>query len=242
MGRRQRARRAGRAMGLGFELTMAFQPIVDAESRSIYAYEALVRGEGGLSAPQVLSMVNEENRYAFDQTCRVKAIELAAKLGVAKRGAKLSVNFMPGAVYSPAACIRRTLQAAKFHQFPLSALMFEITETERVSDVAHLQRIATEYAKHGFTLALDDFGAGFSGMNLLAELNGNRVGEAGWRVDPEHSQQSAGTADCAVDGRPVRAAERSGFGRVRGNSGGVRRAAGLRHSVDAGLSVCAARA
>ena len=161
--------------GLGFELTMAFQPIVDAEARRVYAYEALVRGEGGLSAPQVLAMVNEENRYAFDQTCRVKAIELAARLGIAAQGAKLSVNFMPGAVYSPAACIRRTLQAATFHRFPLEAIIFEIMEGERVTDVGHLQRIAAEYAKHGFTMALDDFGAGFSGMNLLAELDGIRV-------------------------------------------------------------------
>ena len=158
--------------GLGFELTMAFQPIVDVATRRVFAYEALVRGVGGLSAAQVLSMVNEENRYAFDQTCRVKAIELAAKLGVAERGAKLSVNFMPGAVYSPAACIRRTLQAATFHRFPLGSIIFEITEGERVVDTGHMQRIAAEYSKHGFTLALDDFGAGFSGLNLLSELEG----------------------------------------------------------------------
>ena len=161
--------------GLGVELTMAFQPIVNVETGNVFAYEALVRGVGGMSAGQILSMVNDGNRYAFDQTCRVKAIELAAKLGIAQRGAKLSVNFMPGAVYSPEACIRRTLQAASFHHFPLDAIIFEITEGERVTDVAHLRRIATEYAKHGFTLALDDFGAGYSGLNLLSELDGLRL-------------------------------------------------------------------
>lgn len=161
--------------GLGFDLTMAFQPIVDVESRTVYAYEALVRGVGGLGSAQVLAMVNEENRYAFDQTCRVKAIELAARLGIAAQGAKLSVNFMPGAVYSPSACIRRTLQAATFHRFPLESIIFEITEGERVADTLHMQRIATEYARHGFTLALDDFGAGFSGLNLLSELDGIKL-------------------------------------------------------------------
>ena len=158
--------------GLGFELTMAFQPIVNAATETVYAYEALVRGMDGASAGQVLSHVNEDNRYAFDQSCRVKAIELAAQLGIAQRGAKLSVNFMPGAVYSPAACIRRTLQAARENAFPLDAIIFEITEDERVADTDHLQKIAEEYARHGFTLALDDFGAGYSGLNLLAELNG----------------------------------------------------------------------
>jgi EAL domain-containing protein (putative c-di-GMP-specific phosphodiesterase class I) len=161
--------------GLGFELTMAFQPIVDVETQTVYAYEALVRGEGGLSAPQVLALVNDENRYAFDQTCRVKAIELAAKLGIAEQGARLSVNFMPGAVYSPSACIRRTLQAANFHQFPLESIIFEIMEGERIVDPAHMRRIAAEYQRHGFTLALDDFGAGYSGLNLLSDLEGIRL-------------------------------------------------------------------
>ena len=161
--------------GLGFDLTMAFQPIVNAVSRTVVAYEALVRGITGAPAGSILSMVNESNRYLFDQICRVRAIELAARLGIAKRGAKLSVNFMPGAVYSPAACIRRTLEAAREHTYPLDAIIFEITESERVADTGHLQRIADEYARHGFTLALDDFGAGYSGLNLLAELNGIRL-------------------------------------------------------------------
>jgi hypothetical protein len=43
-----------------------------------------------------LSQVNETNRYAFDQSCRVTAIALAAQLGLAKTGARLSINFMPG--------------------------------------------------------------------------------------------------------------------------------------------------
>jgi EAL domain-containing protein (putative c-di-GMP-specific phosphodiesterase class I) len=160
----------GEGSGEPFPFSMAFQPIVDLESRSVFAYEALVRGKEGQSASSILDQVTSENRYAFDQGCRVKAITLAAALGVARHGAKLSVNFMPGAVYSPAACIRQTLATAREVDFPLSHLIFEITEDERVRDAAHLQAIATEYKKHGFGLALDDFGAGYSGMNLLADL------------------------------------------------------------------------
>ena len=61
---------------------MAFQPIVDLEARTVFAYEALVRGIDGSPAATVLSRVTDENRYAFDQRCRVRAIELAAELGV----------------------------------------------------------------------------------------------------------------------------------------------------------------
>ena len=157
---------------LGFELTMAFQPIVNVARRTVFAYEALVRGVDGAPAASILGRVTEGNRYVFDQACRVKAIELGSRLGIPERNAKLAMNFMPGAVYSPAACIRRTLQAAREHHFPLNQMIFEITEGEEVVDTAHLQRIATEYARHGFTLALDDFGAGYSGLNRLAELDG----------------------------------------------------------------------
>ena len=153
-----------------FPFTMAFQPIVDIEKGSIFAYEALVRGVNGESAHTILSSVNEENRYAFDQQCRVKAITLAAELGVADTGAFLSINFMPGAVYSPAACIRKTLETAHQVNFPLDRLIFELTEDDRIADVEHLRGIVSEYHKHGFRIAIDDFGAGYSGLNLLASF------------------------------------------------------------------------
>ena len=98
------------------------------------------------------------------------AIELAAELGLAETGASLSINFMPGAVYSPQACIQLTLRTAREKGFPLDRLIFEITEGEEVTDRGHLRRIVKEYQKHGFRMALDDFGAGYAGLNLLAEL------------------------------------------------------------------------
>ena len=149
---------------------MAFQPIVDTLANRVHAYEALVRGTANESATQILAQLTEENRYAFDQRCRVRAIELAVQHGLQHTGAKLSINFMPGAVYSPAACIRSTLETARRLHFPLDRLIFEITEAERVKDRKHLLDITEEYRKHGFQMALDDFGSGFSGLNLLADI------------------------------------------------------------------------
>lgn len=152
---------------LELDFSMAFQPIVDVRDRSIFAYEALVRGLDGSGAAHILSQVTAENRYQFDQACRVKAVSLAARLGV---HCHLSINFLPNAVYEPAACIRRTLEAAREHNFPTEHLIFEITENERVVDKDHLQRIMQEYRRRGFKTAIDDFGAGYSGLNLLAEF------------------------------------------------------------------------
>ncbi len=154
----------------GFPFTMAFQPIVDTDSGETYAYEALARGVGGEPAAMVLGAVNADNRYAFDQACRVKAIETAARVGMLDTRAKLSINFLPNAVYEPAACIRQTLIAAERTGFPLNRLIFEITEGEEVVDTDHLQRIITTYRSMGFRTAIDDFGSGFSNLRLLARV------------------------------------------------------------------------
>lgn len=153
-----------------FPFSMAFQPIVNTDTGAIFAYEALVRGVHGEPAATILSQVTEANRYAFDQSCRVTAITLAARLGLAQTGARLSINFMPGAVYSPVACIQTTLATARQVGFPCDQLIFEITEAEKVRNTAHLRSIVVEYRRHGFRVALDDFGAGYSGLNLLADF------------------------------------------------------------------------
>ena len=77
---------------------------------------------------------------------------------------------MPGAVYSPAACIQLTLKTARETGFPIDRLIFEITEGEEVVDRKHLCNIVEEYRRRGFFVAMDDFGAGYSGMNLLADF------------------------------------------------------------------------
>jgi EAL domain-containing protein (putative c-di-GMP-specific phosphodiesterase class I) len=152
---------------LDFPFTMAFQPIVDLWESRIDSHEALVRGPAGEGAGSVLARVNEENLYAFDQACRVKAIEMASRLGL---DGHLSINFLPNAVYEPRACIRRTLDAAARTGFPLDRLTFELTEDERIADTAHILSIIAEYRRHGFRIALDDFGTGYSGLARLAAL------------------------------------------------------------------------
>jgi EAL domain-containing protein (putative c-di-GMP-specific phosphodiesterase class I) len=96
---------------------------------------------------------------------------MAKKVGLIESGALLSINFLPGAVYSPGACIKLTLATAHRLDFPLNRLMFEITEAERIRDYDHLLSIVEEYKKHGFKIALDDLGSGYSGLNLLAGLH-----------------------------------------------------------------------
>ena len=157
--------------GQAFELpfSMAFQPIVDVNSGTIFAHEALVRGLAGEGAGSILNQVKDDNRYAFDQQCRVKAIELASKLYDPNDKVKLSINFMPNAVYEPRACIRLTLATAMKTGFPVDRIIFEFTESEQL-DTKHVLNILRTYRDMGFKTAIDDFGAGYAGLALLAHF------------------------------------------------------------------------
>ena len=157
----------GRAERVGFQFDYAYQPIVDVDRQVVFAHEALVRGPAGEGAMTVLSQVHEQNRYRFDQACRVKAIKGASELGIQER---ISINFLPNAIYKPEVCIRTTLEAARVHSFPLERIIFEVTEGERIEDGPWFAEILREYKRCGFKTAIDDFGAGYAGMKLLADF------------------------------------------------------------------------
>lgn len=157
---------------LPFAFTMAFQPIVNLSTTKIEAYEALVRGPKGESAWSVLSQVTDDLLYRFDQACRVKAIEMASALGMQTN---LSINFLPNAVYEPNACIQATLETSRRVGWPVERLIFEVTETERVKDRAHLRNILGAYRSMGFKTALDDFGNGYANLDLLTDLTPDKL-------------------------------------------------------------------
>lgn len=166
----QRGCQGCRSQDHDFDIAMAFQPIVDIQTGRTFAFEALVRGSNGEGADEVLSRVTPENRYAFDQRCRVAAIEGAVAAGILATDARLSINFLPNAVYSPAACIQLTLATARATSFPIERLIFEFTENEEMTDTDHVKNIVESYRKMGFATAIDDFGAGHAGLGLLAKF------------------------------------------------------------------------
>lgn len=158
--------------GAEIDFSMAFQPIVDTQSKAIFGYEALVRGINNEPAGFVLDKLDDDNRYFFDQSIRVKAIRTAVELGL---DSILSINFFPNAVYRPETCIRTTLNACEQYGFPIERIMFEVTESEKIQDREHLKNIFSYYNEKGFITAIDDFGAGFSGLNLISDWQPNVV-------------------------------------------------------------------
>lgn len=159
--------------GLGFDFSFAFQPIVNAQKQEIISFEALVRGPRGEPAAYVFAKVTNENRRRFDQVCQEKAIQLASRLKLKK---KLNINIFPYTFHNPDRFLDAAVRASRVYKFPAKKIIFEITEGEHITGCQHsLDKVIRKYKKHGFRSALDDFGAGYSGLNLLADYQPNYI-------------------------------------------------------------------
>jgi len=73
---------------LDFDFTMAFQPLIDLSQKRTFGFEGLVRGLNNEPAYTVISQITAQNIYKFDQSCRIKAIALAAEAKIKERAAK----------------------------------------------------------------------------------------------------------------------------------------------------------
>lgn len=152
--------------------TFAFQPIVDAPNRKVVAYEALVRGPVGESAATIINHITPEDLPRFDELCRSSAMQLASRLGI---DCDLNLNLLPQGFHDDRDCLASTLDAAiKYNFFP-ERLVVEVTEGEVLGNQERFTNLMDVYRGLGMRLAIDDFGSGYSGLNLLADFQPDQV-------------------------------------------------------------------
>lgn len=153
-------------------ITSYFQPIVRVdEPESIFAYEALLRGEKEgeiVTAGSILDAARGcDMLFQVDREARLSAIRTASELAIKE---KVFVNFLPAAIYDPKTCLRTTEREIERSGLTAEQVVFEVVETERVTNASHLLNILQHYRERGFKIALDDLGAGFSSLNLMNKL------------------------------------------------------------------------
>ena len=149
------------------DFSFAFQPIVDIESHQVFAFEALVRGPSNQPASSVFAALESSQLHAFDRAARIQAVALAASLGL---NTNLSLNFLPQSLETFADAITSTLDAARTAGLSAQQIFLEVTEGELIRDLARFSASINQYRSSGIHLAIDDFGAGHSGLNMLAEF------------------------------------------------------------------------
>jgi diguanylate cyclase len=162
---KQSARYALSRLIEGEGLNMVTQPIVDLRTRSVHAYEALARfAQGGPENPLHWFSLAEEfgERDALERACLREALELFARR---PPGTHLSVNLS-----APVLLDRRTLHMLE--QPPdLTGLIIEVTEEVLVQSDAQLQAAIAPLRERGACLAVDDMGAGYSGLRQITTVH-----------------------------------------------------------------------
>lgn len=154
-------------------ISYAFQPIVNVKTRQTIAYEALIRGNNGEPAAQVLASVPQSGLHCFDIESRSLAVAQAMKLALP---CDLNLNFLPGSLLvSSLAPLESTLEAAAQSGLAAERIVVEITEGELIHDVDRFAELLKPYRAHGLKFAIDDFGAGYSGLNLLAAFQPDQL-------------------------------------------------------------------
>ena len=149
------------------EFSFAFQPIVDTATQKIFSYEALIRGRGNEPAARVLGRIPRSRMHQFDEEGRMVAIQMAAALGI---DCALNLNFLPRSLQVSPTSVLSTLRAAEKHGLGSRRIILEVTEGETIDDHVIFARLIQQYRTMGMKLAIDDFGAGYSGLNLLADF------------------------------------------------------------------------
>lgn len=153
-----------------------FQPIISLSERRILGYEALSRGPSNspLHSPVALFAVAR-------QSGRLSELEIACRESACRRFNEqqlpglLFLNVSPESLLEAAHQPGRTLQLLQDFGIPPSQVVIELTEQTPADDFQLLQTALHHYRAMGFSIALDDLGAGYSSLRLWSELRPDYV-------------------------------------------------------------------
>ncbi|MGK3143561.1 diguanylate phosphodiesterase [Pantoea sp. C2G6] len=151
----------------------ALQPIVDVASRRIVSCEALIRGPKGASPAEYFAQLHESERYQADLHSKSYAFQLAGHLDL--REQTISVNLLPMSLVVIEDAVEYLIQQIRHQGLRPEQVVVEVTEDEVISRFDAFQSAVQQLKAAGISLALDDFGAGFAGLSLLADFQPDKV-------------------------------------------------------------------
>lgn len=157
------------------QFVVYYQPIVDVETQKTISAEALVRWqhpENGMISPGLFIPLFEKNgfiakldMYVCEEVCRHQASQIAAGNKVVPVSVNLSrINF-----YNPNLCVEIEEMVAKYGISP-EVIKLEITESAYKDNPQDLLKAINAFQQRGFMVLMDDFGSGYSSLNMLKDF------------------------------------------------------------------------
>ncbi len=147
------------------------QPIISLRDGVIYGFEALSRGpeDSLFQYPNTLFEYADlyNSTWDLELICRIKAIEKAKQLQIST---KLFINVSPKIMQDPKFLKGLTKEYLDSMSLNSENIIFEITEREAVNNISDFTKTVQNYKNQNYMIAIDDAGAGFSGLNLISDL------------------------------------------------------------------------
>ena len=181
------------------EFIFYLQPQCDMRTKKIIGMEALIRWNHptrGILSPGTFIPLLENNGfitnldiYIWDKVCQ----QLRAWLDAGYHPVPISVNISRVDIFS--IDIPKHFQALiKKYSIPPELLHIEITETSYAEEYSLITSMVTELQKSGFSVFMDDFGSGYSSLNMLQDVSINVLKIDMRFLNPSHAnlQKSTG--------------------------------------------------
>ncbi|MEM7243851.1 MAG: EAL domain-containing protein [Acidobacteriota bacterium] len=152
-------------------LRVAYQPIVELENFSVMGHEALCRGPEGthFANADVLFSSSQEHDLAFelDEICREKVLVEHPHV---EAGRTLFLNVLPESIMDGRMDQGRLVELVVGAGLAPSDVVLEIAERGRIASYDDFRRRLDPLREHGFRLAVDDIGRGYSSLRVLPEV------------------------------------------------------------------------
>ncbi|HXO26403.1 MAG TPA: EAL domain-containing protein [Thermoanaerobaculia bacterium] len=175
--RRQRERRHGlrlnelRRILATRDVLIRYQPIVRLDDGIIHGFEALSSGPPGdiFENPEMLFSFAEETEQIveLERLCRLQAIRGAARLNTPQ---KLFINCSAHGFVDPDLVSAPILEEVRQAGRDPRDIVFEVTERVAITEWKEFRAILAALRGIGFSIAIDDMGAGYSSLQTVAEV------------------------------------------------------------------------
>ncbi len=163
------------------EFEVWFQPQIDYSSRDVFGAEALIRwrhGEKGFLSPAAFiplleksNYISKIDKYTIETTCKYMRRWLNE---MPERRIEVSVNLSRHDVMEPG-FIEDIADIVDRYDIPRAALHLEVTESAYMQNADLLIGKVDELRKSGFKVEIDDFGAGYSSLNTLKDIDADKL-------------------------------------------------------------------
>lgn len=156
-----------------------FQPIISLKDGKVLGYEALSRIQCESSIKNIEQLFNEAEKnkqlWELELLCRTKALESAREFMKPLHKKKLFLNVNPNIMHDEKFRKGFTKKLLENYNIASNEIVFEITERNVIEDMTGFKTTVGNYKSQEYKIAVDDAGSGYSGLNLISEVNPNYI-------------------------------------------------------------------